>query len=70
MDKKRKIAWLEEKINAMRSFRGSLLSYVSSSRTIKSDILKLDANENYFVDPTFLKNLFPKSTKGSRFKAL
>ena len=57
MDKKRKIAWLEEKINAMRSFRGSLLSYVSSSRTIKSDILKLDANENYFVDPTFLKNL-------------
>ena len=55
---KRKIEWLEEKINAMRSFRGSLLSYVSSSRNIKHNLLKLDANENYFVDPNFLKNVF------------
>jgi len=55
---KRKIEWLEEKINAMQSFRGSLLSYVSSSRNIKHNLLKLDANENYFVDPNFLKNVF------------
>ena len=63
LDNKRKIAWLEEKISAMRSFRGSLLSYVNSSRTIKSDMLKLDANENYFVDPTFLKNLLLEALK-------
>ena len=63
MDKRRKIAWLEEKINAMHSFRGSLLSYVSSSRTLKSNMLKLDANENYFVDPNFLKNLLLEALK-------
>lgn len=55
---KRRIKWLEEKISAMHFFRGSFLSYVSSSRNTKHDLLKLDANENYFIDPSFLKNIF------------
>jgi len=41
----------------MQSFRGSLLSYIGSSRNADSDLLKLDANKNYFVDPKFLKNI-------------
>jgi len=54
---KQRINWLKEKINAMQSFKGSLLSYIGSSRNADSDLLKLDANEDYFVDPKFLKNI-------------
>jgi histidinol-phosphate aminotransferase len=59
---KRSIGWLEEKINAMRSFEGSILSYVRFPKG-KSDILRLDANENYFVDPEFLKAVFLEALK-------
>ncbi|NWF86652.1 histidinol-phosphate transaminase [Candidatus Bathyarchaeota archaeon] len=52
----------------MRSFRGSLLGYVGSSPDVKqlaaklvvspSEVLKLDANENFFVDADFLNGVF------------
>jgi histidinol-phosphate aminotransferase len=56
---KRDIEWLSEKVSAMRSFSGSLLSYVCSSPNVKDvNVLRLDANENFFADPAFLRNVF------------
>jgi histidinol-phosphate aminotransferase len=65
---KRDLNWLERKLEGLRSFNGSLLAYVGSSPDIKqlatklgigsSEILKLDANENFFADPTFLNGTF------------
>jgi len=60
MKNKKDLGWLERRIRLLRSFDGSLLTYVSSSKgskenhghveTYPSAILKLDANENFFVD--------------------
>jgi len=65
---KRNLDWLERKIGVLRSFNGSLLSYIGSSPDVKQlaekigvspyDILKLDANENFFVDSDFLNGVF------------
>jgi len=68
MGKNRNLGWLDRKLEGFRSFDGSLLSYVSSSPDVKqlaatfgvdsADVLKLDANENFFVAPSFLNGLF------------
>ncbi|MCW4016292.1 MAG: histidinol-phosphate transaminase [Candidatus Bathyarchaeota archaeon] len=60
--------WLEKKLELLQSFDGSLLGYVNSSTGVtqlasklgicSSQILKLDANENFFVDSSFLKGVF------------
>ena len=63
LDVKRGISWLDERINAMRSFEGSLLSYVKYSKTLKSNVIRLDANENYFADIEFLKATFMEALK-------
>ena len=63
LDVKRGISWLDERINAMRSFEGSLLSYVKYSKTLKSNVIRLDANENYFADIEFLKAAFMEALK-------
>lgn len=68
MKRKQNLNWLERKIEALRSFDGSLIGYVSSSPNVKqisakcrvspSEVLKLDANENFFVDSNFLNEVF------------
>jgi histidinol-phosphate aminotransferase len=68
MKSKRNLDWLERKLEALRCFDGSLLGYVGSSPDVKqlaaklsvspSEVLKLDANENFFVDADFLNGVF------------
>lgn len=70
---KRSLSWLEKKMDALRFFDGSLLGYVSSSPDVKqlaarldvgyAGVLKLDANENFFVDPIFLNGVFQEVLK-------
>jgi histidinol-phosphate/aromatic aminotransferase/cobyric acid decarboxylase-like protein len=56
---KREFGWLDDKVNALRSFRGSLLGYVGSSPRVEGvNVLRLDANENFFADPAFLRDVF------------
>ncbi len=42
----------------MRSFGGSLLGYVGLPLEAKGNVLKLDSNENFFVDADFLRRVF------------
>jgi len=56
---KYKIDWLAEKIKALHSFKGSLLSYVNPPE-VKSNALRLDKNENFFANAGFLRNIFSK----------
>lgn len=68
MKMKQDLNWLTRKLEGLRSFDGSLLSYVGSSPAVKeptakagvgsSNVLKLDANENFFVNPSFLNEVF------------
>jgi histidinol-phosphate aminotransferase len=68
MNNKGNLNWLEKKLRVLRSFDGSLLGYVGSSPDVKqlaaklsvspSEVLKLDANENFFVDSGFLNGVF------------
>lgn len=68
MQRKQNLNWLERKLESLRSFDGSLIGYVSSSPSVEEisekshlsafDILKLNANENFFVDPVFLNEVF------------
>jgi histidinol-phosphate aminotransferase len=68
MKRKQNLSWLEKKIETLRSFDGSLIGYVSSSPSVQqisakcrvspSEVLKLDANENFFVDSNFLNEVF------------
>ena len=64
------MGWLDERIKALSSFSGSLLGYVGSSGKVTnlasklgiepSRILKLDSNENFFIDRDFLSSLLAK----------
>lgn len=68
MGKNRNLGWLDRTLEGLRSFDGSLLSYVGSSLDSKQlasrfgvdsvNVLKLDANENFFATPSFLHKLF------------
>jgi histidinol-phosphate aminotransferase len=73
MNNKGNLNWLEKKLRVLRSFDGSLLGYVGSSPDVKqlaaklgvspSEVLKLDANENFFVDADFLNGVFVEVLK-------
>ncbi|MEM2568227.1 MAG: aminotransferase class I/II-fold pyridoxal phosphate-dependent enzyme, partial [Candidatus Bathyarchaeia archaeon] len=52
------LEWLRSKVDAMRSFGGSLLGYVRMPSEVKGDVLRLDSNENFFVDAGFLRRVF------------
>jgi histidinol-phosphate aminotransferase len=68
MKRKQNLNWLDRKIKALSSFDGALIRYVSSSPDVKqiaakcrvnpSQILRLDSNENFFVDSIFLNEIF------------
>lgn len=78
MRTRRSLGWLEKKMRVLNAFDGSLLRYVGSSGGISkvaaeievspSRVLKLDANENFFVNPhelnvmlqNVVKNLDPR----------
>jgi len=74
MGRKRNLNWLERKLEALRSFEGSLLGYVGSSPDVKqlatrlglssSEVLRLGANENFFVDSNFLNEVFLEALDG------
>ena len=67
------LSWLERKLRALGSFDGSLLRYVGSSPKVEelaaklgmdvSEILKLDSNENFFVESSFLRGLASEALK-------
>jgi len=67
------LGWLERKLGVASSFEGSLLRYVGSSPSVGelaaelgvdvSEILKLDSNENFFVDSEFLHGLASETLK-------
>ena len=66
MNKKQKFRWIEQKIASCR-FDGSILKYVNSSEPLlntvsqlepKSALVKLDSNENFFIDLDYLKGIF------------
>jgi histidinol-phosphate aminotransferase len=73
LSNKKNLGWLDRKLEGLRSFDGSLLGYVGSSPAITriaagndvnpSKVLKLDANENFFVDPHFLNEVFAEVLK-------
>lgn len=45
----------------MRSFGGSLLGYVGLPLEAKGSVLRLDSNENFFVDAGFLRRVFAEA---------
>jgi hypothetical protein len=48
----------------MRSFGGSLLGYVGLPVEARGgNVLKLDSNENFFVDADFLRQVFAEALK-------
>ncbi|MCW3986037.1 MAG: histidinol-phosphate transaminase [Candidatus Bathyarchaeota archaeon] len=67
MRTKGNLDWLEKKLGVARSFDGSLLKYVGASPKVEeladelkmdvSEVLKLDSNENFFVDNDFLHGI-------------
>lgn len=69
----KELIWLENKLESLRSFNGSLLGYVGSSPNVMelasklgvspSEVLKLDSNENFFVQSEFLNNTFQETLK-------
>ncbi len=73
MKNKRNFEWLDKKIRDFHSFDGYLLKYVGSSGGLaspvprlwpgSSTILKLDANENFFVSRHYLNGLFEEIVK-------
>ena len=73
MKTNRNLSWLERKLGAIRSFDGSLLRYVGSSPNVEelaaklerdvSEILKLDSNENFFVNSDFLHGVASETLK-------
>ena len=73
MKNKRNFEWLDKKIRDFHSFDGSLLKYVGSSGGLtspvpklgpgSSTILKLDANENFFVSRDYLNGIFEEIVK-------
>ncbi|MEM2739027.1 MAG: aminotransferase class I/II-fold pyridoxal phosphate-dependent enzyme, partial [Candidatus Bathyarchaeia archaeon] len=58
MASRRSLDWLKEKVESMRSFGGSLLGYVGLPPEAKGNVVKLDSNENFFVDAGFLRRVF------------
>lgn len=73
MKTNRDLSWLERKLMAIRSFDGSLLRYVGSSPNVEelaaklerdvSEILKLNSNENFFVNSDFLRGIASETLK-------
>jgi len=60
----RSLEWLRKKVERMRSFGGSLLGYVGLPVEARgSNVLKLDSNENFFVDADFLRQVFAEALK-------
>jgi histidinol-phosphate aminotransferase len=58
------LEWLRKKVERMRSFGGSLLGYVGLPVEARgSNVLKLDSNENFFVDADFLRQVFAEALK-------
>lgn len=67
------LSWLKKKLGTVHSFNVSLLSYVGSSPNVEelatklgrdvSEILKLDSNENFFVDNDFLYGIASETLK-------
>jgi len=60
------LGWLDERIGSLKSFDGSLLGYVGSSRNINADsgqVLRLDSNENFFIDNNVLTSLLAEAVK-------
>ncbi len=71
MKDKRKFSWLDKKIEHFGFFGGSLLKYVDSSGSIANPVtklrtnsfVKLDSNENFFINPSYLNSIFPEILK-------
>jgi histidinol-phosphate aminotransferase len=66
------LTWLDRKLDALSSFDGALIRYVNSSSQVKQlakcgvphkKIMRLDANENFFVDSTLLNEIFKQILK-------
>lgn len=58
MNDKHNLNWLAKRVKALHSFKGSLLRYVNPPDAGRGDALRLDRNENFFVDVNFLKSIF------------
>jgi histidinol-phosphate aminotransferase len=70
--KTRDLNWLRKKLTSLGTFDGSLLKYVDSSKEMKkateklessSMVLKLDSNENFFVNPGDLNAMLQEAVK-------
>jgi len=69
----RNLGWLKERVQALGAFDGSLLEYVDSNKEMKkateksqtsaSKILKLNSNENFFVNPNDLNAILQEVVK-------
>jgi len=66
----RNLEWLDKRIKSLRSFDGSLLGYVGSSRNAEkrkdafpSEVLNLDSNENFFVGKDDLTSILMEVVK-------
>ena len=60
----RSFEWLRKKVERMRSFGGSLLGYVGLPMEAKGGcFVKLDSNENFFVDADFLRQVFAEALR-------
>jgi histidinol-phosphate aminotransferase len=58
------LGWLRKKVESMRSFGGSLLGYVGLPVEARGgNVVKLDSNENFFVDADFLRQVFAEVLK-------
>jgi len=65
----RGLEWLRKKVERMRSFNGSLIGYVGLPMEAKGNrFVKLDSNENFFVDADFLRQVFAETLKDVDFR--
>jgi len=65
--------WLDEKIESLKSFKGSLMGYISSSRNVDKpasqmgpdsfQVLRLDSNENFFISNHDLTSILEEVVK-------